>query len=159
MGGRCDQTCSIAVSFIIKLQTETVAWVIRRQGALLCNAFSHWQSRADPWIYTRYHDDVIKWKPFPRHWPFVRGIHRYPVNSPHKGQWRVALMFSFICTRINGWVNNCEAGDLRRHRAHYDVTVMIRFVANYCGLIPVHFILVLRDYFTCAITNELIYKH
>ena len=33
-------------------------------------------------------------------------------------------MFSLICTRINGWVNNGEAGDLRRHRAHYDVTVM-----------------------------------
>ena len=25
---------------------------------------------------------------------------------------------------INGWVNNREAGDLRRHRAHYDVIVM-----------------------------------
>ena len=45
-----------------------------------------------------------------------------PVNSPHKGQWRGALMFSLICTRINGWINNGEAGDLRRHRAHYDVT-------------------------------------
>ena len=33
-------------------------------------------------------------------------------------------MFSLICTRINGWVNNGEAGDLRRHRAHYDVTIM-----------------------------------
>ena len=32
------------------------------------------------------HDDVIKWKHFPRNWPFVRGIHRAPVNSPHKGQ-------------------------------------------------------------------------
>ena len=42
---------------------------------------------------------------------------------PHKGQWRGALMFSLICTRINGWVNNGDAGDLRRHRAHYDVTV------------------------------------
>ena len=31
------------------------------------------------------HDDVIKWKHFPRYWPFVRGIHRTPVNSPHKG--------------------------------------------------------------------------
>ena len=47
-----------------------------------------------------------------------------PVNSPHKGQWRGALMFSLICTWINGWVNNGEAGDLRRHRAHYDVIVM-----------------------------------
>ena len=70
------------------------------------------------------HDDVIKWKHFPRYWPIVRGIHRSPVNSPHKGQWRVALMFSLICARINGWINNREAGDLRRYRAHYDVIVM-----------------------------------
>ena len=70
------------------------------------------------------HDDVIKWKKIPRYWPFVWGIHRSPVNSPQKGQWREALMFSLICTRINGWVNNGEDGDLRRHRAHYDVTVM-----------------------------------
>ena len=40
------------------------------------------------------HDDVITWKHFPRYWPFVRGIHRPPVNSPNKGQWRGALMFS-----------------------------------------------------------------
>ena len=57
------------------------------------------------------HDDVIKWKHFPCYWPFVQGIHRSPVNSPHKGQWRGALMFSLICTWINSWVNNHEAGD------------------------------------------------
>ena len=67
-------------------------------------------------------DDVIKWKHFPRYCPFVRAIHRSPVNSPHKGQWRGALMFSMICASINGWVNNCEACDLRHHRPHYDVT-------------------------------------
>ena len=72
------------------------------------------------------HDGVTKWKHFPRYWPFVRGIHRSPVNSPHKGQWREALMFSFIW--IHGWVNNRKAGDLRRYRAHYDVTVMSRRV-------------------------------
>ena len=72
------------------------------------------------------HDDVIKWKHFPRNWPFLRGIHRSPVNSPHKGQWRGALMFSLISVWINDWVNNREAGDLRRYRAHYDVNVMIR---------------------------------
>ena len=72
------------------------------------------------------HDDVIKWKHFPRYWPFVRGIHRSPVNSPHKGQWRGALMFSLIWVWINGWIYNHEAGDLRRYRAHYDVTVMVR---------------------------------
>ena len=47
-----------------------------------------------------------------------------PVNSPHKYQWRRALMFSVICVWINGWVNNREAGDLRRHYSHYDVNVM-----------------------------------
>ena len=47
------------------------------------------------WIYST-HDNVIKWKHFPRYWPFVRGIHRSPVNSPNKGQWREALMFSLI---------------------------------------------------------------
>ena len=69
-------------------------------------------------------DGVIKWKRFLRYWPFVRGIDRSPVNSPHKGQRRGALMLSFICAWINGWVNNGEAGDLRRHRAQYDVRVM-----------------------------------
>ena len=52
-----------------------------------------------------------------------------PVNSPHKGQWRGALMFSLICARINDWVNNREAGDLRRYRGHYDVIVMSFHVA------------------------------
>ena len=70
------------------------------------------------------HDDVIKWKHFPRYWPFVRGIHWSPVNSLHKGQWRGTL-FSLICVWINGWVNNRETGDLRRYRAHCDVIVMI----------------------------------
>ena len=46
------------------------------------------------------------------------------MNSPHKGQWRGALMFSLICAWIYVWVNNREAGDLRRHRGHYDVIVM-----------------------------------
>ena len=77
-----------------------------------------------PKINFLVHDDVIKWKHFPRNWPFVRGIHRSPVNSLHKDQWRGALMFSWICARINGWVNNGEAGDLRHHRAHYDVILM-----------------------------------
>ena len=53
-----------------------------------------------------------------------------PVNFPHKGQWRGALMFSLVCTRINGWVNNGEAGDLRRYRAYYNVTVMLQWAIN-----------------------------
>ena len=39
------------------------------------------------------HYYVIKWEHFPHYWPFVRGIHRSPVDSPHKGQWRGALVF------------------------------------------------------------------
>ena len=66
------------------------------------------------------YDKKWKWKHFTRYWPFVWGIHRSPVNSPHKVQWRGALIFSLICT----WVNNREAGELRRHRANSDVTVM-----------------------------------
>ena len=66
------------------------------------------------------HDDVIKWKHFPRNWPFVREINRSPVNFPHKGQWRGALIYAWM----NDWVNNREAGDLRRQHGHYDVIVM-----------------------------------
>ena len=68
-----------------------------------------------------FHDDVIKWKHFLHYWPFV---HQSPVNSPRKGQWHGALLFSLICAWINGWVKDHEAGELRCQRAHYDVTVM-----------------------------------
>ena len=79
------------------------------------------------WHIFLKHDDVIKWKHFPRDWPFVRGIHRSLVNSLRKGQSRGALMFSLICAWINGWVNNREAGDLKHRRAHYDIIVI-----NWC---------------------------
>ena len=81
------------------------------------------------------HDDIIKWKHFPRYWPFVQGIHRSPVNSAHKGQWCGVLVFSLICAWINGWVNNHEAGDLRCHCTHYDVTVMLWCTRkDYCAV-------------------------
>ena len=84
------------------------------------------------------HDGVIKWKHFPHYWSFVRGIHRSPVNSPHKGQWRGALVFSLICAWTNDCASNRDAGDLRRHRAHYDVTVIVFFwqsvPISYCRL-------------------------
>ena len=96
---------------------RTDAYTTRTKNEIFANNYS--TSDCSLW-----HDDVIKWKHFQRYWPFVRGIHRSPVNSPHKGQWRGALIFSLICVWINGWVNNSEAGDLRHHRAHYDVIVM-----------------------------------
>ena len=54
----------------------------------------------------------------------VRGIHRSPVNSAHKSQRCGALVLSLICAWTNSCVNNRDAGDLRRHSAHYDVIVM-----------------------------------
>ena len=75
------------------------------------------------WEWTS-HDDVIKWMHCRRYWPFVREIHRSTGNSPHKGQWRGALIFSLICAWLNGWTNNRDAGDLRRHRAPFDVIVV-----------------------------------
>ena len=76
------------------------------------------------------YDDVTKChqqchQHFPRYWPFVLGIQRSPVNSSHKGQRRGALKLSLIYSWINDSVNNLEPGDLRRNRAHYDVTAMI----------------------------------
>ena len=79
----------------------------------------------------RYHNDVIKWQHFPRYWPFVRGIHRSPE-----------LCCFFICAWINGWVNNRDNGDLRHHRAHYDVIVMC-FV-SLCATVIIY-ILIIRS--------------
>ena len=62
-----------------------------------------------------HHDDIIKWKHFPHYWPLVRGIHQSLVDSPHKGQWRRALI-------LNGCTNNGDPGDLRHQYAHDDVT-------------------------------------
>ena len=84
-------------------------------------------------IWLCHNNDVIKWKKKSlHHWPLCGEFtgHRWilltkaPVNSPHKGQWRGALMFSLIYASTNGWVNNREADDLRCRGAHYDVTVM-----------------------------------
>ena len=83
---------------------------------------------------------------------FVRGIHRSPVNSPHKGQWHGALMFSLIWARTNGWVNNRDAGDLRRHGAHYDVSVMCISlpVSHWGGVNSFHYT---NDIFKCLFLN------
>ena len=76
------------------------------------------------WCFHMSHDEVIKWKHFSRFWPFVRANNRSALNSPRKGQWRGALMFSLICAWINAWVNNCEAGDLTCHCTHYGIIIM-----------------------------------
>ena len=68
--------------------------------------------------------------PVVRHIQVSASMMTSPVNSPHKGQWREALMISMICTWINGWVNSYDAGDLRPHRAHCDVILMSSKIYN-----------------------------
>ena len=73
---------------------------------------------AEPWVKSM----MTSSKHFPCYWPFVRRIHRSPMNSPHKGQWpgrSFDVFFNFICAWINGRISNRNIGDLRRHRAHY----------------------------------------
>ena len=117
--------------------------MVSKSAAITAEYLTQSRSCAEMYIWKLVaklpHDDVIKWKHFPRYWPFVRGIRRSPVTSPHKGKWRGALVFSLICPRINGWVNNGEAGDLRRYRTHYDVMVMNQLLAGIGsdnGLVP-----------------------
>ena len=82
--------------------------------------YHHHQIDTDVWL----HDDVTKWKHFPRYWPFVRRIHQSPVNSLPNGQWRGTLMFSFIYAWISRWINTRDTGNLIHHRAHYGDTVI-----------------------------------
>ena len=74
------------------------------------------------------------------------------VDSPHKGQSRGALMFSLICAWRKACAKNWDARDLRRHCAHYDVTVTEDYPNKYdlwalCNafvhLDPSYFILIL----------------
>ena len=99
---------------IILSRLETAAWPIN-----VANYQESWHMHICSWLLsckciaylkghldrnssqnTRTHDDVIKWKHFPRYWPFVRGIHRSLVNSPHK--WPVTWSFDvFFDLRLN----------------------------------------------------------
>ena len=82
------------------------------------------------------HDDVIKWKHFRVTGPLCVEFtgHRWiPLTKASDAQ---LWFFSLICAWINGWVNNHEAGDLRRHCAHYDFIVIkpncVTERSNYC---------------------------
>ena len=114
--------------------------------------------------------DVIKWTHFPPDCLFVRGILPWPVNFPYKGQWHEVLMFFLTCAWINGWVNNREAGDLRRDRPHYDISVMplllyasLRFSCIFietsdnvkCGIIKAHCLVPASSPSKCLINRTL----
>ena len=86
----------------------------------------------------------------------VWGIHRSPVNSPHKGQWRGYLIF-FICAWTNSWANNGDSEDLRHHRAHYGVTVM-GFCLNFgVWLVPylTHIVYFVLSHYTDVIMSSI----
>ena len=143
---------NIAVSIVISREScwtdSRVPGVLRGRGVhvTIMHFADGLRNRGEWLVHSSSHqDDVIKWKHFPRYWPFVRGIHRSPVNSTHKGQWRDALTFSLICAWINGLVYNREAGDLRRQRAHYHCNGMkckpycdgfIVVIVVLCGVLP-----------------------
>ena len=94
---------------------------------------------------------------------FVRGIHRSPVDSSHKGKWRGTLMYSLICAWTNGWTNKRDAGDLRRDRTHYDVIVikMIRPKCpfNWKKIIPLFSILTMCWLFVVLLTSYEVMAH
>ena len=69
-------------------------------------------------------DLIIKWKHFPRYWTFVRESTGHPWIPLTKASVAELWCFLWYAPWING-ANHREAGDLRRHRIHYDVTVMI----------------------------------
>ena len=64
---------------------------------------NHTRSAANRSVCITVHNDVIKWKYFPRYWHFVWAIHRSPVNSPHKGQWHGASILFLFDLRLNKW--------------------------------------------------------
>ena len=102
-------------------------WAGVMRGDINCVTATHHsrvrELQVEVWMdLQNWHDDVIKWKHFPRYWPFVRGIHRSPVNPLHKGQWRGALMFSLNCVlnkRLSkqswGWWFDTPTRSLWRH--------------------------------------------
>ena len=101
-------------------QTETGTWVfyswvkVARIALAPCVAVD--SMIHDPYLYMRRH----QMETFSPSLALCAGNSPVTGEFPYKGQWRGALIFSLICA----WINNGEAGDLRRHRAHYEVIVM-----------------------------------
>ena len=78
-----------------------------------------WEAMVLNWFTC--HDDVMTWNRFPHYWPFLRGIHRSPVDSPHKGpairSFRVYLLLQ---QRSYRW--------FKKPYALFDVTVMLLYL-------------------------------
>ena len=104
---------------ILRKMTDSI-WHTRSQWFRV--ETPRWQASNFAGEHTVAHDDVIKWKHFPRSWPFVRGIHQSPANSPHKSQWR-GNFDVFVDLRLNkrlskqwwGWWFETPSRPLWRH--------------------------------------------
>ena len=77
-------------------------------------------------------------------------ISEFPPPPPPKGQWHRVLMFPLICVWTNGWVNNRHAGYLRRHHAHYDVTVTCHLICCRYQFDGIHAV----SYETCTLKSR-----
>ena len=110
--------------YIVGLYRWNISVFMRKIGLDRSNIINWLNSYILQFIWPRIvsfivcHDDFIKWTHFPPYCPFA-GNSPATGEFPTQGQWRGAFMFSLICTWMNGWENNREAGDLIRHRAHY----------------------------------------
>ena len=120
------------IIFPLNIMIANYSATVQFHYIIACLQVSNWISQCStphPYYgqcacrWSSTHDDVIKWKHFPRNCPFVLGIHWSLVNSRHKGQRRGALMFSLICDWTNGWENSREAGDLRLYHAHHIIVM------------------------------------
>ena len=97
---------------------------------------------------------VTEWNYFLRNWPFMRGIHRSPVNSPTKASDAEFWCFLWSASWLNG-ANNREAGDLRRHRAHYDVIVVFFKLGDHNVMIP-HLHTAIQEYNDALCVHHLV---
>ena len=122
--GQRKHQSSASLAFVRGIHRGSVnsphKWLVTRKMFSFDDVIMLWSRR-----YGKLHDGVIKWKHFPRYWPFVRS----PVDSPHEGQWREALLISLICAWTIGWANTRYADDLICNHAHYDTIVIL--VWNY----------------------------
>ena len=99
---RLDYAIMLSVTLLAPTRYETVSKHHAASNVTLITYIEEIPKFPEKYVNTvAAHDDVISWKHFPRYLPFVWGIHRSPENSPHKGQWRGALMFSLIWALIN----------------------------------------------------------
>ena len=104
-------------NFVVSISTIPVSWV------------PHWKSNFPPWrrhaSCWRHHVET-----FFTLLALCEGNSPVTGEVPSQGPVTRRLMFSLICAWRNGWANHRVAGDLRRHRAHYDFTATFRLCVS-----------------------------